>query len=95
MLATLVDKPFDEEGWSYEIKWDGFRTLSYLQEGNVEMRSRNNKIFFEIFIVPGSHFHISFVKVTQCSKAVPFYFIRPPCFVKRLVHQRSQHRFYI
>src|SRR6185436_11183477 len=21
MLATLVDKPFDEEGWSYEVKW--------------------------------------------------------------------------
>ena len=49
MLATLVDKPFDEEGWSYEIKWDGFRTLSYLHEGNVEMRSRNNKDFNKKF----------------------------------------------
>ena len=27
MLATLVDKPFDAEGWLYEIKWDGYRTL--------------------------------------------------------------------
>ena len=25
MLATLVDKPFDEEGWLYEVKWDGYR----------------------------------------------------------------------
>ncbi|HEX6225853.1 MAG TPA: DNA ligase D [Chryseolinea sp.] len=49
MLATLVNKPFDEEGWSYEIKWDGFRTLSYLQEGSVEMRSRNNKDFNKKF----------------------------------------------
>ena len=49
MLATLVDKPFDEEGWSYEIKWDGFRTLSYLHEGNVEIRSRNNKDFNKKF----------------------------------------------
>jgi bifunctional non-homologous end joining protein LigD len=49
MLATLVDKPFDEEGWSYEVKWDGFRTLSYLNEGNVEMRSRNNKDFNKKF----------------------------------------------
>ncbi|HYI76292.1 MAG TPA: DNA ligase D, partial [Chryseolinea sp.] len=49
MLATLVDKPFDEAGWSYEIKWDGFRTLSYLQDGNVEMRSRNNKDFNKKF----------------------------------------------
>jgi bifunctional non-homologous end joining protein LigD len=49
MLATLVDKPFDEEGWSYEVKWDGFRTLAYLHEGTVEMRSRNNKVFNEKF----------------------------------------------
>src|SRR5688572_22096715 len=49
MMATLVDKPFDEAGWSYEIKWDGFRTLSYLQDGNVEMRSRNNKDFNKKF----------------------------------------------
>ncbi|HET6252662.1 MAG TPA: DNA ligase D [Puia sp.] len=45
MLATLVDKPFDDEGWSYEIKWDGYRALAYLQKGKVELRSRNNKTF--------------------------------------------------
>lgn len=45
MLATLVDKPFDEEGWSYEIKWDGYRALTYLKKGKVEIRSRNNKSF--------------------------------------------------
>ena len=28
MLATLVDKPFDEEGWAYEVKWDGYRALA-------------------------------------------------------------------
>jgi len=45
MLATLVDKPFDDEGWSYEIKWDGYRALTYLKKGKVELRSRNNKSF--------------------------------------------------
>ncbi len=45
MLATLVDKPFDEEGWSYEIKWDGYRALAYLKKGKLELRSRNNKSF--------------------------------------------------
>ncbi len=25
MLATLVDEPFDEPGWIYEVKWDGYR----------------------------------------------------------------------
>jgi bifunctional non-homologous end joining protein LigD len=49
MLATLVDKPFDEAGWLYEVKWDGYRTIIYLNNGEVEMRSRNNKSFNEKF----------------------------------------------
>ena len=49
MLATLVDKPGDEAGWLYEIKWDGFRSISYMQKGSVDIRSRNNKEFNEKF----------------------------------------------
>src|SRR4029079_13409941 len=49
MLATLVDTPFDEPGWLYEVKWDGYRVLLYLNNGGVEMRSRNNKSFNEKF----------------------------------------------
>ena len=49
MLATLVDKPFDEPGWSYEIKWDGYRAIAYLQNHKVELISRNNKSFNEKF----------------------------------------------
>ena len=49
MLATLVDKPFDAEGWLYEIKWDGYRALAYLNRGEVEIKSRNNKSFNEKF----------------------------------------------
>jgi bifunctional non-homologous end joining protein LigD len=49
MLATLVDKPFDETGWSYEVKWDGYRAIAYLRKGKVEVRSRNNKSFNEKF----------------------------------------------
>jgi len=51
MLATLVDKPFDEKGWEYEIKWDGYRTLAYLNKGKVELRSRNNKSFEKYYPV--------------------------------------------
>jgi bifunctional non-homologous end joining protein LigD len=49
MLATLVDEPFHEPGWIYEIKWDGYRALSYVSKGKVEIRSRNNKSFNEKF----------------------------------------------
>src|SRR4051794_28481444 len=49
MLATLVDQPVDEPGWMYEIKWDGFRAISYIKQDVVEIRSRNNKSFNEKF----------------------------------------------
>lgn len=49
MLATLAENARDEEGWLYEIKWDGFRSISYLQGSEVDIRSRNNKKFNEKF----------------------------------------------
>jgi bifunctional non-homologous end joining protein LigD len=49
MLATLTDAPFDQEGWSYEIKWDGYRTLAFIHKGKVELKSRNDKSFNEKF----------------------------------------------
>src|SRR4030095_3979628 len=49
MLATLVDKPFDEPGWLYEVKWDGYRAIAFLNKGEVDIRSRNNKSFNEKF----------------------------------------------
>lgn len=32
MLATLVDKPFDSDEWTYEIKWDGYRALAFISK---------------------------------------------------------------
>jgi bifunctional non-homologous end joining protein LigD len=49
MLATLVDKPFDREGWMYEVKWDGYRALGFINKGKVELKSRNNKSFNDKF----------------------------------------------
>jgi bifunctional non-homologous end joining protein LigD len=49
MLATLVDKPFDEPGWLYEVKWDGYRAVGFMNEGEVELKSRNDKSFNEKF----------------------------------------------
>jgi bifunctional non-homologous end joining protein LigD len=41
MLATLVDEPFNSADWLYEVKWDGFRAIAYLQDGRVQLFSRN------------------------------------------------------
>lgn len=47
MLATLVDKPFDDPDWLYEVKWDGYRALGFINKGKVNLLSRNNKSFNE------------------------------------------------
>ena len=49
MLATLVDRPPDEEGWIYEVKWDGYRAMAYCDRSKVELLSRNNKSFNDKF----------------------------------------------
>jgi bifunctional non-homologous end joining protein LigD len=42
MLATLVDAPFDDPGWLFEVKWDGFRAIASIDaEGVVSLTSRN------------------------------------------------------
>jgi bifunctional non-homologous end joining protein LigD len=40
MLATPIDRPFSDPGWLFEIKWDGARTLAYVAEGRVLLKSR-------------------------------------------------------
>jgi bifunctional non-homologous end joining protein LigD len=47
MLATLVNEPFDDPDWIYEIKWDGYRALGFINKGDVQLLSRNNKDFSE------------------------------------------------
>jgi bifunctional non-homologous end joining protein LigD len=46
MKATLVDEPFDEPGWLYEVKWDGYRAIAVLdKKEDVQLISRNNLPF--------------------------------------------------
>jgi bifunctional non-homologous end joining protein LigD len=45
MKATLVDAPFDDPGWIYEIKWDGYRAIAMAENGKAELISRNNLPF--------------------------------------------------
>ncbi len=41
MLATSVAKPFDDPNWLFEIKWDGYRAVAFLEDGGLRLVSRN------------------------------------------------------
>lgn len=48
MLASFSDV-FDQEGWLYEIKWDGYRAVAMIDKNKSLLSSRNNKSFNEKF----------------------------------------------
>jgi len=41
MLAESVEQPFDGAEWLFEIKWDGYRAIAFIQDGKVRLVSRN------------------------------------------------------
>lgn len=49
MLTTLVDEPFEREGWIYETKWDGYRAIANVKDGKASLYSRNRLSFNEIY----------------------------------------------
>jgi bifunctional non-homologous end joining protein LigD len=42
MLATSDGKPFDSDEWLFEIKYDGYRIIAYLEKGSVRLKTRKN-----------------------------------------------------
>lgn len=41
MLCTLVKEPIIDQRFIYEVKWDGYRIISYVNNGKVRMDSRS------------------------------------------------------
>jgi bifunctional non-homologous end joining protein LigD len=42
MLAKVADEPFSGKDWIFEVKWDGFRAIAYVEEP-FSLKSRNEK----------------------------------------------------
>ena len=57
MLATLFSAPFDDPGWLFEIKWDGFRVEAVVRDGAVRIWTRGQqdtaRYFGEFLDPPG------------------------------------------
>ncbi|RPJ07800.1 MAG: hypothetical protein EHM36_06320 [Deltaproteobacteria bacterium] len=48
-LATLVKEPFDHPDWIFEVKWDGYRAVAELRDGDVSLYSRKGISFDKKF----------------------------------------------
>jgi DNA ligase D-like protein (predicted ligase)/DNA ligase D-like protein (predicted 3'-phosphoesterase) len=48
MLAKEADKAFTDKEWLFEIKWDGFRAIAYIDK-ELSLRSRNQKELIDNF----------------------------------------------
>lgn len=51
MLAKEAVKPFDNKDWIFEIKWDGYRAIAEIQDGAVQLYSRNGNSFLQAYPV--------------------------------------------
>lgn len=45
MLCTLVDQPFNDEAWLFEIKWDGYRAIASKHANKIALYSRTQNDF--------------------------------------------------
>jgi bifunctional non-homologous end joining protein LigD len=42
-LASLIEKPFSDPDWLFEVKWDGVRAVSRIRDGSVQLWSRSQR----------------------------------------------------
>lgn len=55
MAATLTDRPFRDDDWLFEVKWDGYRLQAVVEDGRVHTFTRNGKdgeAFFPRLLAP-------------------------------------------
>ena len=45
MPLAVARAPFSHPDWIFELKWDGFRSLAYIDNGRCRLVSRNGNDF--------------------------------------------------
>ena len=65
MLASLAEKLPTGRGWLYEAKWDGYRTVAYVRNGDPELRTRKNQDYTERFAAIASQLPRA-LRTTDC-----------------------------
>lgn len=58
MLCKSSDFPFEDPEWAFEIKWDGYRAIAELRDGDCRLYSRN-----------GIDYSQKFLKITHALKS--------------------------
>ena len=59
-LASLTKRVPSGKNYIFEIKYDGYRVLSYIEKGKVKLKSRNGKDFTKKFVVIAEDLEKSF-----------------------------------
>ena len=54
MLASLAEQLPTGRGWLFEAKWDGYRTVAYIRNGDAELRTRKDQDYTERFAAVAS-----------------------------------------
>lgn len=49
MLAKIEKEPPTSEEYAYEVKWDGIRAMIYIDEGEITIKSRNQRNITHLF----------------------------------------------
>lgn len=49
MLTQLHDKPFDDDNWIFEMKWDGYRAIAETGPKGIRLYSRNGLSFANLY----------------------------------------------
>ncbi|HXN01366.1 MAG TPA: DNA ligase D [Candidatus Dormibacteraeota bacterium] len=44
MKAQLLERPFDDDRWLFEVKWDGIRLVSFIDDGKVTLQTRAGRV---------------------------------------------------